>query len=247
MTILTEIIFRYLIPFFSLSFLISSKKLFGPNPKLVRLKPFYPDKIVYIPEEEAIITLTDPDLNFDSQVIDKVEVSVFSDSDPAGIRIILTETKSDSGIFKGSVILTKEPSQGLKLHVEPHDRIIARYVDESADPRKLEEWVWGKPTRLTVKAKARVVPEHGVPITIIELATINPETGEKVEKVEAGKSVLITAGLINLWSIGQEVLCIIQVKAANGYVCFINWYGTNFNKWSFDPGSFGKSINCNNQ
>jgi hypothetical protein len=153
------------------------------------------DKIVYIPEEEAIITLTDSDLNLDSQVIDKVEVSIFSDSDPAGIRIILTETKSDSGIFKGSVTLAKEPSQGLKLHIEPYDRITARYVDESADPKDIDGWVWGKPTQLTVKARARVFPEHGLPITIIELATINPETGEKVEKVEVGKSVLITAGL----------------------------------------------------
>ena len=76
------------------------------------------DQEVYMPGDTAFITLVDPDGNLDSDLVDSLSVDVWSDSDPGGIDVILTETGTDTGIFTGGVILTvTDESSGNRLRV----------------------------------------------------------------------------------------------------------------------------------
>jgi len=76
------------------------------------------------------ITIIDPDMNLNPKAIDKFETNVWSDSDSGGIKIAMTETGKDTGIFQGNVYFTTEShSSGGRLHVTHGDTITGEYVD----------------------------------------------------------------------------------------------------------------------
>ena len=88
------------------------------------LQPNYPVN------SQAILQITDPDMNLNPDAIDKFDTNVWSDSDSGGIKLSMTETGPDTGIFQGAVTLTTDSSSsGSRLHVSSGDTITAEYTD----------------------------------------------------------------------------------------------------------------------
>ena len=81
----------------------------------------------YSINDNGKVMVIDPDLNFNT-FRDSVSVNVYSDSDPSGIGITLTETGDTSGIFEGNVSFTTSRS-GVGLFVDGGDTITAVYAD----------------------------------------------------------------------------------------------------------------------
>ncbi|QOJ13406.1 MAG: S8 family serine peptidase [Planctomycetia bacterium] len=72
--------------------------------------------------------LSDCDLNTSPQFVDQVQVQAVSTSDAGGIFVTLTETAADTGVFRGSVLLTPAPLPGALL-VSHGDSVQITYVD----------------------------------------------------------------------------------------------------------------------
>ena len=80
--------------------------------------------------EDAVIGLTDCDLNSDPNVAETTLVRVSSTSEPGGEMVPLTEISADAGVFMGSVPLGAADGAGV-LRVRAGDVVEVAYLDAS--------------------------------------------------------------------------------------------------------------------
>ncbi len=90
------------------------------------------DKTVYKPGDFAGVTLYDTDLNTNPSSPDATSVMIYSDTEPIGEVVSLTETGPDTSIFTGQMELILGPPSAGQLEVTHNDTILAEYID--ADP-----------------------------------------------------------------------------------------------------------------
>ncbi|RLI32616.1 hypothetical protein DRO51_01385 [Candidatus Bathyarchaeota archaeon] len=182
------------------------------------------DKNLYMIGDSAVITVNDPDANQRPDVIEAVSVSVYSDTDPAGVTITAIETGENTGIFNGTVIFTEGTSVGSKLQVSKGDVVTAKYTDETASPDDIPGWTPGIATRLVIKATAKVgVPVPVKPITAGTPAARDPTTGEVLTEVSAGSMILLSTDMTNTAEEDLPMLYIVQVKDEAGHVVFLSF------------------------
>ena len=80
----------------------------------------------------GVVRVIDPDMNLDPEAVDNFDIDVWSDSDPEGIELTVTETNEASGIFEGTVsFTTTDESSGQRLSVLEGDTITAKYEDNT--------------------------------------------------------------------------------------------------------------------
>ncbi len=80
----------------------------------------------------GVIRVIEPDLNLNQNAVDTFNVDVWSDSDPIGIDLTVTETDLTTGIFKGTVSFTTTgESSGTTLRVTDGDTVTAEYYDHT--------------------------------------------------------------------------------------------------------------------
>ena len=83
-------------------------------------------------DETSSVQVTDPDLNLNPQTLDRIKVSISSDSDKAGIPINAIETAKESGIFNATISFVQDSaSSGDRLFAVQGDLIYARYEDRT--------------------------------------------------------------------------------------------------------------------
>ncbi len=87
------------------------------------------DREKYACESTAEIEVSDCGLNLDDGVIDSVEVTIESDSEPTGETVTLYETDYASAQFTGLIDLSETDSNGVLLVAEG-DTVTATYIDE---------------------------------------------------------------------------------------------------------------------
>lgn len=95
------------------------------------------DKSGYSVGENAILSITDPSRNVDNSAIESIKANVSSSSDPAGIKVTLSETGFDTGIFSGSFsVVGSGPSSTseAKLRIIEGDEINANYDAYTKSP-----------------------------------------------------------------------------------------------------------------
>ena len=77
----------------------------------------------------GLVRIVDPDLNLNPESVDNFDVDVWSDSDPGGISLTVTETNEATGVFEGQVsFTTNDESSGHRLRVAEGDTITAEYA-----------------------------------------------------------------------------------------------------------------------
>jgi hypothetical protein len=87
------------------------------------------DRVKYTCESTATIQVVDCGLNLDDEVIETVEITIDSDSEPAGEILTLYETDAASAQFEGSIALSETNAAGVLLIAEG-DTVTAIYIDE---------------------------------------------------------------------------------------------------------------------
>ena len=86
------------------------------------------DAQLYSCATQAGLQVVDCDLNTDNEVVETVEVTIASDSEPAGETVLLTETGPETSDFRGAILLSTINSFGV-LRVSHGDTVIATYID----------------------------------------------------------------------------------------------------------------------
>lgn len=79
---------------------------------------------------DAVLRVTDPDMNLDSELVEEINVTMWSDNDYRNVAYVLTETGKDMGIFDANVFFTMgDSSPGKRLRIVDGSTIYAKYVD----------------------------------------------------------------------------------------------------------------------
>ena len=87
----------------------------------------------YSESDTGRLRVIDPDMNLNPESVDSFKVDVWSDTDAAGINVILTETSEASGIFESAVFFTATGgSFENRLRVSDGDTITAEYEDHTS-------------------------------------------------------------------------------------------------------------------
>lgn len=75
------------------------------------------------------VGVIDYDLNLNPEMIDTVNIKVFSDSDATGLSLTAIETSERSGNFISTFSLSENISSGNNLYAISGDKITAKYND----------------------------------------------------------------------------------------------------------------------
>jgi len=86
------------------------------------------DADAYACSDTATITVRDIDLNTDPGTAETTTVAIYSDTEPAGENVLLTETGPDTSVFAGTISLSVTDAPGV-LWVSHADTVSATYED----------------------------------------------------------------------------------------------------------------------
>jgi hypothetical protein len=153
----------------------------------------------------ATITITDQAANKYSGSIDRVTVYVWSDSDRKGIQVTAYETEVNSGIFKGTVIITEGQSVQNLIHVRYGDTITAKYT--GATPESIDTQNQGITTTAFIGVSCpplERVPASGINITDNE--------GNQEKAILVNKQIQIGSKLDNITIRNQTFAFIVQIS-----------------------------------
>ncbi|RJX15365.1 hypothetical protein CW703_06435 [Candidatus Bathyarchaeota archaeon] len=182
------------------------------------------DQAGYRYNDTATLTLIDPETNKDPNVIESLEIPITSDTNPAGLRITLTETEPNSGVFVGEVRFVEKEIGGSALLVRIGDTVKAKFVDETPAPEDVPGYVPGTPIKaVEVVATARIGLAMGeLPFEVSPPEFLDLE-GKPIGKITVGIPVLISSNITNKATFNIDMLYIVQIKDAEGRVVNLNF------------------------
>ncbi|WP_309492968.1 hypothetical protein [Candidatus Hecatella orcuttiae] len=173
------------------------------------------DMASYTMDDSPVVTLNDPDLNLEPALRESANIAITSSTDPAGIRLTLTETAVDSGVFSESFTFTTGTSQGTKLQAAVGDIITAVY-DDAANADGLAQRIKATATLTVTPVAPGVVISAGAP----SLLDVN---GNPIAAATVGTTVLLSTEMTNSAAEDQAMLYIVQVKDAAGRVVSLSF------------------------
>lgn len=175
-------------------------------------------QIVDISEDSAKIRLFDMDMNLNPESIDSLDIEVFSEDDSAGTDVQISETSENTGIFEGTVYLTKtEKSSGNRLYVMPDSEITAKYTDRTL-PKPYS-------TNDNLDINANVIAVTNIPSTSrvnIDNNEILGYDGNEIE-LSVGQTGMIFSKIKNTLDFPQTFSYIVQIKDENNDVISLSW------------------------
>ncbi len=169
---------------------------------------------------QGVLQIVDPDMNLNPKAIDKFDTNVWSDSDSGGIKLTMTETGQDTGIFQGTVYFTTNfQSSGNRLHVSQGDTVTGEYDDLTLPP----PYTTADDLRMTATTFIGTVvpPLERAPAT-------NPRIVDSFGNaingtVKTGQQIQVTADLANGQTVDQPFAYLVQIQDANGVTVSLSW------------------------
>ena len=168
---------------------------------------------------QGVLQITDPDMNLNPDAIDKFDTNVWSNSDSGGIKLTMTETGPNTGIFQGTTYFTTDLiSSGNRLHVTPGDTITAEYTDTTLPfPHSPSDQL-----RLTATTVA------GTSLPPLEQvssdnARILNSTGKSVDKVSTNQQIQVVSDITNQEDRDQPFAYLVQIQDNNGITVSLSW------------------------
>ncbi|MDE1813835.1 MAG: hypothetical protein KGH87_00875 [Thaumarchaeota archaeon] len=165
---------------------------------------------------KATIIVTDPSANKYSTSIDRITVSIWSDSDKKGIEITAYETEVNSGIFKGIVTISEGQSTQDIIHVSDGDTISAKYAGTT--PWSLDTANRGVTTTAfigTTCPPLERVPASGIQIT--------DNKGNEQKTILTDKQIQIGSNLTNVTIRNQTFAYVVQIQDKDGTIESLSW------------------------
>ncbi len=166
------------------------------------------------------LIVIDPDENKDSDVIDTVQVRVWSGTDTDGILITLREMGLFSGTFEGKFTLGGITNQ--TLQVLENDVMFAKYNDRSVPSLT-------QPASKDIFVTARIGAMFHSDVLISE-PSLYDQDGNELTNIRTGSIVAVQSSLTNSLEEKQLFVYITHVKDADGFTVQLS-----FVKGSFEP------------
>jgi hypothetical protein len=173
------------------------------------------------------LIVIDPDENKNSDVIDTVQVKIWSGFDTDGILLTLHEMGLFSGTFEGKVVLGmavgvlgKAPFQ--ILQVSESDIIFAKYHDGTIPSLT-------QPASKDLFASARIGSSPHTDVLVSE-PSLYDQDGSQLKSIRSGSIVAVQSSLTNSLAEKQPFVYITHVKDADGFTVQLS-----FVKGSFEP------------
>lgn len=168
---------------------------------------------------QATVQITDPDMNLNPDAVDKFDTNVWSDSDSGGIKLAMTETGPNTGVFQGTVYFTTDlSSAGSRLHVSAGDTVTAEYTDTTLPlPHSPSDQ-----QRITATTNA------GTGIPPLEQvssgnAKILDSSGNSLSKVKVNQQIQIVSDVTNQETRDQPFAYLVQIQDNNGITVSLSW------------------------
>jgi hypothetical protein len=167
---------------------------------------------------QGILQIIDPDMSLNPDTIDIFETNVWSDSDSGGIKLAMTETAPNSGIFQGIVHTTDLSSSGSRLHVLSGDTMTAEYTDTTL------------PLPYSPSDQLRLITTTVVGSSLPPLeqapasnARILDSTGKLLTKVMTNQQIQIVSDVTNQGNRDQPFAYLVQIQDSNGITLYLSW------------------------
>ena len=167
----------------------------------------------------GLVRIVDPDLNLNPESVDNFDVDVWSDSDPGGISLTVTETNEATGVFEGQVsFTTTDESSGHRLRVAEGDTITAEYEDHTLpDPYDTTDDLDVLSTAIIGSV---VAPLERAPVSN---ARIVDTQGQTLSTVSVDQQVLVSSDLRSGQDKDQEYAYLVQIQDADGVTVLLSW------------------------
>jgi hypothetical protein len=170
-------------------------------------------------EGQGILQITDYDMNLNPDVIDKFETNVWSDSDSGGIKLTMTETGPNTGVFQGAAYFTNDlSSSGSRLHVLSGDAVTAEYTDRTLPlPHSPSD---------QLRLIATTIVGEGLP-PLEQVSASNPRildpSGNSLSRVMTNKQIQIVSDVTNQENKDQPFSYLLQIQDKNGMTLYLSW------------------------
>jgi hypothetical protein len=169
------------------------------------------------------IRVIDFDLNLNPEMIDSINIEVFSDSDVGGLLVNAIETSERSGDFISTITLSPDSSSsGNRLYAIPGDTIFAKYNDHTL-PKP-----FSKSDNQYVETFAKI--DHStLPIDRIHVSPIFLSDGFRNPMISSLSNIQmqIVGSIENQINYDQEFIYFFQIKTSDGIVTSLSWIQGN--------------------
>jgi hypothetical protein len=158
-------------------------------------------------------------MNLNPDAIDKFDANVWSDSDSGGIKVTMTETGPNTGVFEGTVYFTTDlSSSGNRIHVTPGDTVTADYTDMTLPlPHSPSDQLH---ITATTVAGTSLPPLEQAPA---DNARVVDSTGKSVDKVSVDQQIQIVSNVTNQENKDQPFAYLVQIQDSNGITVSLSW------------------------
>ena len=180
-------------------------------------------KDVFLLNDSIQIRVIDPDLNLNPEMIDSINIEVFSDSDVGGLLVSAIETSERSGDFISTITLSSDSSSsGNRLYAMPGDTIFAKYDDHTL-PKP-----FSKSDNQYVETFAKI-DYSTLPIDRIHVSPIflSDGFGNPITSFLSSIQMQIVGSIENQINYDQEFIYFFQIKTSDDIVTSISWIQGN--------------------
>ena len=171
----------------------------------------------YREETAGTLRVVDPDRNLHPDSPDSISTVVFSDTYRGGIKIALTETDPNNGVFEGEVLFDTLHSKGNRLQVSEGDIVTAAYDDETLPPPDGERSI-----RITGTTTIGSIVPPLERVAVSNLGVVDA-LGGAVDSVSVGQQVNIAADLASAQSRSQDYAYLLQIQNMDGVTVHLSW------------------------
>jgi len=173
----------------------------------------------YPVDGQGIVQIVDSDMNLNPKAIDKFDTNVWSVSDSGGIKLAMTETGDNTGIFQGTVYFSpNSESSGSRLHVSQGDTVTVEYTDRTLP----------FPHSPADEMKMTAVAAIGTALAPLEEARASngrllDSMGKPLAKIQTNQQVQIASDVTNQGNQNQPFAYIVQIQDSNGITLYLSW------------------------
>lgn len=178
----------------------------------------------------ANIILIDYDSNKIAHYAETVSVSVYSDSSPEGITLLLYETEKNSGVFERAFSLSDKRSAPNILYAREGDTATVAYTDYTLPLDHVFSEIH--------MIKTALVGSLGYPIERLPAsnARIVDLDGNQIESPNIGEQILLTSDIVSQDDHPQKFVWIAQTINSQKQVQSLSWINGTINpQSSFSP------------
>ena len=177
------------------------------------------DKTFYKVGETATIIIKDLDANTRPDAIDTINVVLTSTSDPIGVALPLSETDLNTGVFRGSILLTSDPTIVGALFVKDGDTVTASYKDRYPADYPVTK----KEKTFTETVTVGIPPVVGTQTFGKPTAAVGTLEGVPKNTFTPTETVALSTTIKNNAGTTITYTWILQIKDAEGRVVFLSF------------------------